>query len=267
MHRRSSKTIQDRSPLGSEGERAGQKEPAAFRKLNHTEERLRDLETLCQYSSHNLRSPLGAILNLAVVLKEDYQTRLDRQGMEHLERMVRSARRSVAILDSLIVFAGMSRDSVSKSSFDARSLIEDAYEETLGTHGDMLARASGRAPDFVVDVAATAFADPRMIRIVFAQLFSNSLRSTRDRAQSRIEVRGTSTPQETLFSIEDNGVGLEPAMKERLFKGVPFGDWKPGGSGLGLEIVDRIIRYHGGRVWAEDEVAQGAKIAFVLPNS
>jgi len=255
------------SSLDVDGARSVQKEPVALRKLKSTEERLRDLEILCQYSSHSLRSPLGAILNLAVVLKEDYESRLDRQGMEHLDRMVRSARRSVAILDSLIVFAGMSRESVSKSSFDVRSLVEDAYEETLGTHGDLLARASGRAPEFVVDVPSMAFADPRMIRIVFAQLFSNALRSTRDRATSRIDVRGASTPKETVFSVADDGVGIDPVLRERLFQSRPVGEWKPGGSGLGLEIVDRIVRYHGGRVWVDADVKQGAKIAFALPNS
>lgn len=224
------------------------------------QERLDELEAFCHYSSHSLRSPLGTILNLAAVLQEDLLPRFGAEGAEHVERMVRSSRRAVTILDSLIAFSAAGRNPLERSTVEMKPLVESAFEDAAASVGDPRA-GDARATELIVGDLPAASADRRLLRIVFVQLLANALKFVRKGERPRIEVTGAQEPAEIVYSVADDGPGFDAEVKARLFRPVP----RASRSGMGLVIAERIVRHHGGRIWAAD-ASRGARVAFALPR-
>ena len=132
---------------------------------------------------------------------------------------------------------------------------------------ELLQTADQEKPEIIIHDLPHARGDPVLIRQVFANLLSNSFKFTREKEHPKIEIAGHSN-SEIIYSIKDNGVGFDMAYADRLYGLFQrlHGETQFEGIGAGLSIVKRIIERHGGRVWAEGKVNEGATFYFALPK-
>ncbi len=226
-------------------------------------EALAELEAFSHSISHDLRSPIGAVLNYSEIIEQDYRGRIDEEGMRLLRRIQTSAGSAARLLDQLVHFAWVGPGEGEKQDVEMTSLAREAYAEVATASGD-----SGNVR-FETWPLPGARGNRPLLGRVFSNLFSNAVKFTRERADPRIEVSGEAGERENTYCVTDNGVGFDPGLGDALFQ--PFRRVNRGreveGSGLGLAIVAKIIRRHGGRVWAESDGATGARFCFTLPNT
>lgn len=226
--------------------------------LNET---IGELETFNYSVSHDLRSPLGAIINFTAILKEDYDPILDEAGRDHLDRLLASARSAVVLMDGLLAFSRSGRETINKEVVRMRSLAESVGRELRGT-------APSNAFTIEIGEIPDAFADPGMMRTVWLNLIQNAFRFTAPGEGAFVEIGGSEKQDEVSYFVRDRGVGFDMRFADKLFK--PFERLHPtdraSGSGVGLAIVERILRRHGGRIEAHGAVGQGATFSFTLPK-
>lgn len=232
--------------------------PVAERTLA-LQRRVEELETMNATMSHDLRTPLASVINFAAILGEGYGTIPDEAAYDCLRRISSNARTAVALLDHLLAFSQSGREEMHMSHVDVRRLVEGVREDLIGN----VASARGR-----VEIAELphAYADPAMIRRVFANLISNALKFVKKGEAARIEIGGSSHAGEPVYFVRDQGIGFDMGCVDRLFE--VFGRLRPTefeGHGIGLATVARLVRRHGGRVWAESTEGSGATFLFSLP--
>jgi signal transduction histidine kinase len=231
-----------------------------------TSEELREavahLEAFSHSISHDLRSPIGTVLNYTAVLEEDYGSRLDEEGVVILNRMRTSAQTAVRLLDQLVQFAWVGRHEGEDRRLDMNALAREAYAEVA-------AGGEGAADvEFHLEDLPPARGNAALLVRVYRNLFSNAVKFTRGRPGRRIEVGAIPGEPETTYFVRDNGMGFDPSRKDEVFQ--PFRRLTRAreyeGTGLGLAIVARIVRKHGGRIWAESDGTNGARFCFTLTN-
>lgn len=226
--------------------------------LNET---IAELETFNYSVSHDLRSPLGAVINFAAILKEDYDGLLDATGREYLDRLISSARVAVSMMDALLAFSRSGRDELHKTQVPMRRLVEDVV-------AGVTAASPGSPAKLRIDELPDAWADAAMMRFVFMNLIGNACKFAKPGEAPHVEVGGHATDSETTFYVRDHGVGFDMRYADKLFKvfeRLHRGE-QHAGHGVGLAIVARMVRRHGGRVWAQGAVDKGATFHFSLPT-
>ena len=219
----------------------------------------RELEAFSYSVAHDLRAPLRAIDGFAQALLEDYSKRLDIIGQRHLERIRAAAQRMALLIDDLLRLSRVTRAEQRVEAVNLSSLARIAVAQ--------LERAEPErnvAVEIQDDIYALA--DPKLLAIVFDNLFGNAWKFTSKVAHPRIELGTTTINDETVYFIRDNGAGFDMTYQNKLF-GVfqrlhPMHEFS--GTGVGLATVKRIIERHGGRVWAEGAVGKGATFFFTL---
>jgi signal transduction histidine kinase len=226
--------------------------------LNET---IAELETFNYSVSHDLRSPLGAVINFATILREDYGDRFDEAGRENFERLTSSARAAVSLMDGLLAFSRSGRGVVRKEAVKMRELVQDVVLE--------LAAASLTRPcEVTVGELPDAWADPAMMRVVLMNLIQNACKFVKEGKAPEVEVGAVTQDDEVSYFVRDQGIGFDMRYADKLFK--PFERLQPGertgGTGVGLAIVARIIRRHGGCLDAQSAVGKGATFTFTLPK-
>jgi signal transduction histidine kinase len=226
-------------------------------------EAMTELEAFSHSISHDLRSPIGAVLNYATIIEQDRGDRLDDEGLRLLRRIRASGEAAVRLLDQLVRFVWVEREGEERQNVDMTSLAREAFAE--------LAEGSENPGEVRLEVAdlPPAHGSPAMLLRVFRNLFSNAVKFTRGREERRIHVEGMAGGEENTYVVSDNGIGFDPGLAGALYQ--PFRRLgttvDSEGSGLGLAIVAKIVRRHGGRVWAESDGASGARFCFTLPNN
>ncbi|MBX3189656.1 MAG: response regulator [Labilithrix sp.] len=222
------------------------------------EDTLAELEAFNYSVSHDLRAPLRAVGGFSDILLAECASQLDEDGQGYVRRISAAARNMGALIDDLLRLSQISRASVTTSRVDLAAMVRAIVSE--------LARAE---PARVVDVEtneAVVDVDERLMRIALDNLLRNAWKFTRTKETARIELRVRDTPDGRAYGIADDGVGFDPTYAAKLFK--PFQRLHTvdefEGTGIGLAIVDRIIRHHGGRIWAESQPGSGAAFWFVL---
>ncbi len=219
-----------------------------------------ELESFSYSVSHDLRAPLRAIDGFALMIEEDYSERLDAEGRRFLSVIRDNSKRMGELIDGLLAFSRLGRLPVVTHEINVESLVREVAQEALDVHGAAARIEVGSLPP--------AQGDRVLLRQVWANLISNAVKYSSKRAQPRIEVIGQQNASENLYSIRDNGVGFNMDYVDKLF-GVFQRLHRPGefsGTGVGLAIVHRIVSRHGGRVWAEGKVNEGAVFSFALPK-
>ena len=220
----------------------------------------KELEAFSYSVSHDLRAPLRAIDGFSRVILEDYIDKLDDEGKRHLNIIRSNTQKMGQLIDDLLVFSRLGRQEIRISGIDMGKLAKAVSEE-------LKLAVPERKLKFTIYTLIPAQGDQAMIRQVFVNLLSNAVKFTRPEERAVIEVDGRSEGNENVYTVKDNGVGFDMQYVNKLF-GVfqrLHSSEEFEGTGVGLAIVQRIIHRHGGRVWAEGKVGEGAIFYFSLP--
>jgi signal transduction histidine kinase len=218
----------------------------------------RELEAFSYSVSHDLRAPLRHIDGFSELLVEESADRLDEAGRGHLQRIRRAAGRMNELIEDLLSLSRITRTEVQKETIDLTRLAREIAADLQG---------SGRPVEFAAEEGVSAEGDPGLLRVVLENLLSNAWKYTAVTAQPRVAFgcRHESGGQR-IYYVRDNGAGFDMAFAGRLF-GVfqrLHSDSEFPGTGVGLATVERIVRKHGGRIWAEAAVGEGATFSFTL---
>jgi signal transduction histidine kinase len=221
----------------------------------------KELESFSYSVSHDLRAPLRAIDGFSHILVDEYGTRLDDEARHYLDAVRRSAQQMGNLIDDILEFSRMSRQEIAIEHVDMAALAHEAFEEVRNTQPERhIVLRQGNLPPTLGERA--------MIRQVLANLFSNAVKFTAPRTEAVIEIDGIAGGEENEYRVKDNGVGFDMQYADKLFgvfQRLPAAK-NFEGTGIGLAIVKRIVSRHGGRVWAEGKVDEGATIHFTLPS-
>jgi PAS domain S-box-containing protein len=219
----------------------------------------RDLKAFSYSVAHDLRTPLRSIDGFSQALLDDYADKLDEQGREHLHRVRGSAQQMGEIIDDLLLLSRVTRSELRSESVDLTALARSVL-----TH--LHKNEPKRKAELIIAEGLIANGDARLLGIVFENLIGNAWKFTGRCPVARIEIGARQEKGRPVFFVQDNGAGFDMAYAPKLF-GVfqrLHSTAEFDGTGIGLAIVQRIVRRHSGRVWAEGEVGRGATIYFTL---
>lgn len=217
-----------------------------------------ELESFSYSVAHDLRAPLRSIDGFGLALLEDYGDKLDDDGKEYLRYVRESAQQMAELIDDILALARVTRSDFVRGKADLGTIAKEVTER--------LARAAPeRSVDVVVGDGLEAECDGRLVKIVLENLLGNAWKFTRNRAEAKIEIGVTGNKPKTFF-VRDNGAGFDMAYASKLFRTFQrlHSNKEFEGTGIGLATVLRVIRRHGGRIWAEGEVDKGATFYFTL---
>lgn len=219
----------------------------------------RELESFSYSVSHDLRGPLDAINGFTYVLLEQHSPTLDPQTRDLIGNIRSSGKRMTELIDDLLNLSRITTSVIHAVKVDLAALARLIMEE-------LCKGAPERKVDFIVPVDAQAYGDPHLLRIVMENLLRNAWKFTSHHDHARIEFGETIQDSQPVYFVKDDGSGFDPHAAERLFQ--PFqrlhSTAEFPGNGIGLATVRRIVRRHGGDVWAEGAVEKGAIFNFTL---
>jgi signal transduction histidine kinase len=220
-----------------------------------------ELEAFSYSVSHDLRSPLRVIDGYAGILKEDYWDKFDDEGKTVINVIVGNVRRMGQLIDDLLDFSHMSRKPVTKSLLNFSEIVDRISEEHKVRYNLVNLELKLKPLEPVL-------ADHKMMEQVWVNLISNAMKYSSKQSEPRIEVGSFRQNGDVCFYVRDNGVGFNMDYRDKLF-GVfqrlhNAEDFT--GTGVGLAIVKRIVTRHGGNVWAEGKINEGATFYFSIPN-
>lgn len=220
----------------------------------------KELETFNYSVSHDLRTPLRTIDIFAYFLEKNYRNSLDNEGMENIRQIRQSILKMSALIDNLLIFSKMGRAETKLTELETGELVREVIAEIRETAGTLNAEFHiGELPDL--------HADYSMMKQAFHNLIENAIKFTRIRRNPLIEISGSSEEGSVTIAIRDNGVGFSMEYKDKLFKAFKrlHSDEQFEGTGVGLAIVERIIKRHKGQIWAESEENRGTTFYFRIP--
>lgn len=237
-----------------------QQEIALIQKNKELEYANKELESFSYSVSHDLRAPLRALDAYSKILEEDYSKVLDAEGKRLLGNIQYNAKKMGALVDDLLSFSRLGKNEIKKSSINMHEMVESVLNEIKGS---MPHKASVK-----IHTLLPANADNILLQQVWVNLISNSIKYSRKKEKPSVEIGSVKSKGETTYYIKDNGAGFDMEYAGKLF-GVfqrLHNEKEFEGTGIGLAIVERIIAKHGGRVWAEAKLNEGAIFYFALPN-
>ena len=221
----------------------------------------KELDAFAYSVSHDLRAPLRSLDGFSDALLEDYADVLDDVGKDYLNRLQRNVGRMGRMIDDLLSLSRATRADLERRKVDLTALSQDVMTELRAADPD-------RQVTLVVPDGLVAEADPHLLRLALQNLMANAWKFTGKRADAEIEVGRTVRAGERFFFVRDNGVGFDMAYAGKLFDAFQrlhtTAEFQ--GTGIGLAIVARVIRRHGGRICAEAEVDRGATFYFNLTS-
>lgn len=219
----------------------------------------KELEAFSYSVSHDLRAPLRSIDGFSQALLEDYPDRLDEKGKGYLQRVRSAAQRLGVLIDDLLNLSRVTRSEMKRETVDLSVLAQSIADELQETQPE-------RQVDFVIAPGVTASGDSQLVRLLMENLLGNAWKFTGHHPQARIGFGATQSDGKEVFFIRDDGVGFDMTYVDKLF-GVfqrlhTVDEFS--GTGVGLATVQRIAHRHGGQVWAEGKVEEGATFYFTL---
>jgi signal transduction histidine kinase len=238
-------------------------------KVNEVTERTRQLEAAndelgaFSYSvSHDLRAPLRAVNGYTSILLEEFSSGLSEEGLGFLKRIKENGDHMGHLIDDLLAFSRLGRQALRVQRVHTRDVVDRALAQ-------LAPAIDGRQVDLAIGDLPDCDSDPALLEQVYVNLLSNAFKYSRKRENARIEVGATQNDGDgTVFFVKDNGVGFDMEYADKLFRVFQRlhrnQDFE--GTGVGLAIVQRVVNRHGGRVWAEGKVHQGAAFYFTLSS-
>ena len=245
------RTEQQMQELNETLERRVADRTAALQRANE------ELEAFSYSVSHDLQAPLRAISGFAHLLQECARGKLDHEGEDLLERMMRNTERMGALIDEILDYARTNRAEYAHSDIDMEALARSVAEGFRQLY-----------PKARVEIGSLprGRGDPAMLRQLWENLIGNALKFSSQREQPRIEIGARPGKDGVAYFVEDNGAGFDMRHAGKLFDLFQrlHGQSPFPGSGVGLAVAKRIVERHGGRIWAEAEPDRGAKFSFTL---
>jgi len=221
----------------------------------------RELEAFSYSVAHDLRAPLRSIDGFSQAILEDCAGQLDEVGTKHLHRVRASAAKMAELIDGLLGLSRIARTELRLEPVDLSALAAASAEE-------LRSQSPGR--DVRVEIAPSidAHGDPRVLRIVVDNLFGNAFKFTATHPSATIQFGVCAESGSRVFFVRDDGVGFDPRYKDKLFGAFQrLHDARDfPGTGIGLATVERAVKRHGGRVWAESKPGCGATFFFTLDD-
>jgi light-regulated signal transduction histidine kinase (bacteriophytochrome) len=221
----------------------------------------KELESFSYSVSHDLRSPLRHIVGFTDLLIEMEKEQLSERGVRFLHNIKNSARFAGKLVDDLLSFSQMGRAALRPSQVDMNDIVHGAIGKLEADIGD-------RSVQWFVDPLPAINGDPAFLQLAVQNLLSNAVKYTRPREHAEIRISAEEQEEQTVFHVRDNGVGFDARYVHKLF-GVfqrlhRMEEFE--GTGIGLANVKRIIERHGGEVWADAVVNEGAVFSFSIPK-
>jgi len=218
-----------------------------------------ELESFSYSVSHDLRAPLRHIDGFTRILRDEYSPNLPDEGKHYIERVLSAANHMGHLVDDLLNLARIGRKEMVRQKVNFGALVRQAIEE-------LAAETEGREIDWHIGPLPETNCDPGLARLVLSNLLSNAAKFTRNRKPAVIEIGTRQVDGGSAIYVRDNGVGFDPKYSDKLF-GVFQRLHRQDefeGTGVGLATVRRIIRRHGGEVWAESEPGRGTTFTFTF---
>jgi light-regulated signal transduction histidine kinase (bacteriophytochrome) len=221
-----------------------------------------ELEAFAYSVSHDLRVPLRAIDGFSRIVIEDYEDKLDEEGVRLLNIIRENTKKMGQLIDDILLLSRAGRQEMKISELDITSLAQNIYK-------DFQQDTEHRNVNYKVDNLPRVKADRALITQVLTNLIGNALKFTRQKENAEIEVGFNEDKENYIYFVKDNGAGFNMKYYDKLFglfQRLHSQD-EFEGTGVGLSIVQRIISRHNGRVWGEGEEGKGATIFFSLPKN
>jgi PAS domain S-box-containing protein len=219
----------------------------------------RELEAFSYSVAHDLRAPLRSIDGFSQAILEDNADQLDAEGKSHLARVRAAAQRMARLIDDLLSLSRLSRAEMRRERVDLTHIARTIAERLRETD-------PARDVEIVVEAGLAAEGDASLLAVVMENLLGNAWKFTGQRSKARVEVGLTSKSGVRAYFVRDNGTGFDMAHVSKLFGAFQrlhaASDFP--GTGIGLAIVQRIVRRHGGQIWTESQVDRGATFFFTL---
>ena len=218
-----------------------------------------ELDAFIYAVSHDLRAPLRGLSFYSSILLREHADQLDEKAQQRLEDMIKMTENMGQMIKALLDLSRLTRRTPQREPVDLKMVAQVIEKELRQQEPD-------RQVDLIIANSLNAKGDIRLLRVALTNLLENAWKFTGQRPKARIEFGVTVAPPEKIYFVRDNGAGFDMANSDKLFKAfqrLHTADEFPG-TGVGLATVQRIIRRHGGRIWAESEVDKGATFYFTL---
>lgn len=221
-----------------------------------------ELTQFAHVASHDLKAPLNTIKSFIELVKKNNQDILDEKSINFLHRAISNTEKMANLLDSLLLYSRIHTKQAEVNAFDCNTLVEDVIES--------LSQGNIQAKNFEVEFSnlPSITADKNQLSQVFSNLISNAIKYSKKNTKTKIIIKAIEENNFLKFSIEDNGIGIEPqyfdqifGIFQRLHTCIEYP-----GTGVGLALVRRIIHRHGGRIWLDSTLGKGTTFYFTIPK-
>ena len=221
-----------------------------------------ELEAFSYSVSHDLRAPLRSMDGFSLALLEDYMEKLDDRGKDYLNRVRGATQRMGTLIDDLLNLSRVSRSGLERKRIDLSAMVESICRSLHKAEPD-------RAVEFVIEKGISAEGDPHLIHVAFDNLLGNAWKFTSKHPSARIEFGRQESKGQIVYFVRDDGAGFDPALAGRLFGAFQrlHSTKEFTGNGIGLATVQRIVHRHGGTLWADGAVEEGAVMYFTLAHN
>ncbi len=219
----------------------------------------KELEAFSYSVSHDLRAPLRSIGGFSQVLLDDYADKLDEQGKDNLQRVHSASQRMSQLIDDILNLSRIGRCEMKHQKVNLSALAETIAAELKKSQPE-------RPVEFIIAKDLTASGDTGLLQVLLENLLGNAWKFTGQHPKAKIEFGTSQVDGKETFFIRDDGVGFDMAYLDKLFgvfQRLHSQEEYPG-TGVGLATVQRIVHRHGGQVWAEGKVGEGATFYFTL---
>lgn len=229
--------------------------------LHRLESVNQELESFSFSVSHDLRSPLRAINSYSKILVEDYSDTLEAEAKKYVEVISKKSQKLGDLIDNLLTFSHLGKKEIVRNYVDTKMMVQAVIDDLCLHH-------SVNRSVFTIGHLYPGNGDKALLKQVWINLITNACKYSRNQASPSIEIGSSKKNTETIYYVKDNGVGFDMKLYDKLF-GVfqrLHHESEFEGTGVGLAIVQRIISRHGGKVWAEAKLNEGATFYFSLPK-
>ena len=218
-----------------------------------------ELQQFAYVASHDLQEPLRMVISYLTLLNKRYSDRLDADGQEYVRYAVDGGKRMKELIDDLLAYSRVDAGGKQFVQVEMNSLVSKTLLHLKVPIGENNAT-------IVVDQLPIVNADESQITQVMQNLIANAIKF-RGNARPEIHITATIGPEEWIFSVKDNGIGMDMKYSEKIFQMFQRLHTKEEypGTGVGLAIAKKIVERHGGRIWVESEEGKGATFSFTVP--